>query len=90
MVCALWLGCLLHISLYHYHYYADLAKATEFVKCPQVYSVEYVSKITLTMPLIFYAIYEPVCFQLTNFSLDDCANSYISSHYHHRIGNINR
>ena len=44
-------------------------------------------KIEPILSIIFDAIYETVCFQLTHFPFDDIKNICTSSYYLHQIGN---
>ena len=44
------------------------------------------SKIRSILPIIFHAIYEAACIQLTNCSYDDCENTL--SYDHHQIGSM--
>ena len=62
----------LHISLTHY----DLSQCIELLKCLSgTFCLECVSKIKTILSIIFQAIYEAVCIQLTHFSSDDCENT---------------
>ena len=47
------------------------------------------SAIQSILPIILYAIYGAVCFQLTNCCLDDSDDIRLSSCYH-QIGNIDK
>ena len=38
--------------------------------------------------ILFYAIYEAVCIQLTHFSNGNCENTCTLSYYHHHIGSM--
>ena len=57
----------LHITLSHYHHYADFSEGIEHKNTCQIYSGEHVPKIKSILSIIFWTIYTAVCFQLTNF-----------------------
>ena len=80
----------LHITLPHYHYYADRSEGTELLKCLSgTFCLGCVSKIKSILSIIFHKIYRAVCIQLTHFSFDDCKNTCTLSHYHHhQIGRM--
>ena len=63
----------LHITLPHYHHYADLSEGIELLKyLSDMFCLECVSKIRLVLSIIFHAKYGAVCFQLTHFVYEDC------------------
>ena len=65
----------LHITLPHYHHYADLSESIELIKCLSgTFCLECVPKIKSMISIIFHAIYRVVHIQLTHFSYDDCGN----------------
>ena len=77
----------LHITLPHYHHYADVSEGTENV-C-YVHSVECLSKINSIFSIIFHTICRTMCIQLSHFSYDDCENMCtLSYHYHHQIRSL--
>ena len=79
----------LHITLPHYHHYADLSESIELLKCLSgTFCIECVSKIKSNISIIFHAIYGAVRIRFTNFSSDDY--DYIStlSYYHYQIGSM--
>ena len=77
----------LHITLPHYHHYANLSESIEFVKCLSgTFCLECVSKIKSIIPIICHAIYGAVHIQLTHFSYHDNENTCTLSYYHHHIG----
>ena len=79
----------LHITLPHYHHYADLSESNELLKCLSgSFSLECVSKIKSILSTFFHAIYRAVRLRLTQFSYDDCENMCTLSSYHHQIGSI--
>ena len=67
----------LHITLPHYHHYADISEGIKLVNGIKVHPVEYMSKIKSILTIIFHAIYGTVCIQLTHFLCDDCENSVL-------------
>ena len=79
----------LHITLPHYHYYADLPEGIEVLKClSDIFCLKCVSKIWAVLWDIFYAIYGTMCIHLTYSSYDDCENTSTWSYYPHQIGSM--
>ena len=79
----------LHITLPHYHHYADLHEGIELLKClSDIFCLQCVSKIMSALSIIFHAIYGDVYIRLTHFSYDDCENTCTWSYYHHQIGSM--
>ena len=67
--CAQIIECIVHITLSHYHNYADLSEDTEFLKCLScIFCVECMSKIKLILSIMFHAIHGAVRFQPIHFS----------------------
>ena len=72
----------LHITLLHYHHYADISVGIELIKClSDAFCRVWVCKIESILSIIFQAIYGAVCIRLTHFSYDDwkntCTLSYV-------------
>ena len=80
----------LHITLLHYHYYADVYESIGLLNCfwGSLFRV-CVSKIKSILSIISHAIYGTVCSQHTHFCFDLCEDTYTSSYYHHQIGSMN-
>ena len=79
----------LHITLPHYHHYADLSEGNELLKCLSgtfCLELECVSKIKTILSTSFHPIYGAVCIQLTHLFYDDCENTCTLSHTYN--GNI--
>ena len=58
----------LHITLPHYHQYADLSESIELPKCLSgIFCLERMSKIKSVIAIIFHATYGAVCIQLNHF-----------------------
>ena len=68
----------LHITLPHYHHYADISEGMELLKClSDIFFLVCVSKIRSVPSTIFRAIYGT-----------DYENTCIWSNYHHQIGSM--
>ena len=79
----------LHITLPHFHHYADLSEVIELLKCfSDTCCLKCVSKIKWILSFIFHAIYGAVWIQLTHFSYDDCENMCTLSYCYNQIGSI--
>ena len=79
----------LHITLPHYHHYAELSEGIELLKClSDIFWLECVSNIRWVLSIILHAIYVVVCIQLTHFSYDDCENTCTWSFYYNQIGSM--
>ena len=79
----------LHITLPHYHYYADQSQGIGLLKCLSgTFCLECVSKIKSILSIIFHAIYGAVRIKLAHFSCDDCEDTCTLSYCHHRIGSM--
>ena len=88
-----WLHCglkvvflYLHITLFHYHHYAELIWKywTYKMLVRYIRTVECVSKTP-----IYYSIYGVVSHQLTHFSFDNWANVCTKSYHFHQVENMN-
>ena len=64
-------------------------KLLNFLNACQIHTVECVSKIKSTFLIIFHAIYEAVCIQLTHFSCDDCGNTCSLFCFHYQTLSMN-
>ena len=79
----------LHITLPHYHHYADLSESIAFLKCVSgTFCLECVPKIKSIISIISHALYGAVRIQLTHLSYDDCENTCTLSYSHHQIGSM--
>ena len=77
----------LHITLPHYHHYADISEGIELLKClSSTFCLECVSKIKTILSVSFHPIYGAVCIQLTHLCYDDCGNTCTLSYTYN--GNI--
>ena len=76
----------LHITLPHYHHYANLSEGMKLLQfLSGMFCLEWVSKIKSILSIIFHAIYGAVRIQLTYFYYDDCENTCTLSYWHHQI-----
>ena len=79
----------LHITLIHYHHYADLSEGIELLKYVScTFCFKCVSEIKSIISTVFHAIYGAVHIQLTHFSYYDCDNTCALSYYYHQIGSM--
>ena len=67
-----------HITVPHYHHYADVSEGTELLKC---LSGTFCRVIKSILSVIFRAI----CILLIHFSYDDCENTCTLFYYHHQM-----
>ena len=75
----------LHITLPHYHYYADLFESIELVKCLSgTFCLKYVSKIKPILSIIFHGC----AYSAYPFCHDDYENMCTLSYCHHQTESI--
>ena len=78
-----------HITLAHYHHYADLTESIELLKCLSgTFCFECLSRIKSILSIIFHAIYGAAFIQFTHFSYNDCENTCTLSYHLHQIGSM--
>ena len=82
----------LHITLPHYHHYADISEGIELQTCLSgIFCLKCGSKVKLILLTIYHAIHGAVHIlhiQLIHFLYDDLENTCTLIYYHHQIGSM--